>query len=129
MSETNKAHRTMQQGRLTIRDIYDRDIYKIRCVEGEKYIHILGYAYIGDNIEYNSFCGLDFRLSEFIERYKAETEFVNDEECGCKQYFEDFDSEKELEEFLHMGNPSFMLTPLRYGNITMETPCGHYIDL
>ena len=119
----------MQQGRLTIRDIYDRDIYEIRCVEGEKYIHILGYAYIEDNIEYVSFCSLDFKLNEFIERYKADPEFVNDEECGCKQYIEDFDSEKELEEFLDMSNPSRPLIPLSYGNITMETPCGHYIDL
>lgn len=119
----------MQQGRLTIRDIYDRDIYEIRYIGGRKYIHILGYAYIEDNIEYVSFCSLDFRLSEFIEQYKADPEFVNDEECGCKQYIEDFDSEKELAEFLDMDNPSCMITPLRYGNITMETPCGHYIDL
>lgn len=129
MSETDKAHRTMQQERLTIRDIYDRDIYEIRCVEGEKHIHISGYAYLGDRFEYNSFCGLDFRLSEFIERYKAETEFVNYEECGCKQYIEGFDSEIELEEFLGIDNPSYMLTPLRYGDITMETPCGDYVDI
>ena len=119
----------MQHGRLTIRDIYDRDIYEIRCVEGEKYIHILGYAYIEDNIEYVSFCSLDFKLSEFIEQYKADPEFVNDEECGCKQYIEDFDSEKELEEFLDMNNPARPPIPLSYGNVTMETPCGHYINL
>lgn len=119
----------MQQGRLTIRDIYDRDIYEIRCVEGEKYIHILGYAYIGDNIEYNSFCGLDFTLSEFIEQYKTDPEFVNDEECSCKEYVEYFDSEKELKEFLDIDNSSRPLIPLSYGNVTMETSCGHYIDL
>ena len=119
----------MQQGRLTIRDIYDRDIYDIYDQDGEKRIHILGYAYIGDNIEYNSFSGLEFALSEFIEQYRADPEFVNDEECGCKQYIEDFDSEKDLEEFLDMNKPSCMLTPLRYGNITMETTCGHYINL
>ena len=119
----------MQQGRLTIRDIYDRDIYDIYDQDGEKRIYILGYAYIEDNIEHVSFCGLDFKLSEFIERYKADPEFANDEECGCKQYIEDFDSEKELEEFLDMDNPSCMLIPLSYGNVTMETPCGHYINL
>lgn len=119
----------MQQGRLTIRDIYDRDIYDIYDQDGEKRIHILGYAYIEDNIEYVSFCGLDFKPNEFIERYKADPEFVNDEECGCKQYIEDFDSENELEEFLDMDNPSCMLIPLSYGNVTMETPCGHYINL
>lgn len=119
----------MQQGRLTIRDIYDRDIYDIYDQDGEKRIHILGYAYIEDNIKYVSFCGLDFRLSEFIKSYRTNPEFVNDEECGCKQYIEDFDSEKELEEFLDMDNPSRPLIPLSYGDITMETPCGHYIDL
>ena len=119
----------MRQGRLTIRDIYDRDIYDIYDQDGEKRIHILGYAYIEDNIEYVSFCGLDFALSEFIEQYKADPEFVNDEECSCKEYVEYYDSEKDLEEFLDMGNPSCMIIPLRYGNITMETPCGHYINL
>ena len=119
----------MQQGRLTIRDIYDRDIYDIYDQDREKRIHILGYAYIGDNIEYNSFSGLEFALSEFIEQYRADPEFVNDEECGCKEYVEYYDSEKDLEGFLGMDNPSYMITPLRYGDITMETPCGHYINL
>lgn len=119
----------MQRERLTLSDTYDNDIYDIYDQDGEKRIHILGYAYIEDSIEYVSFCGLDFRLSEFIKSYRTNPEFINDEECGCKQYFEDFDSEKELEEFLDMGNPSCILTPLKYGNITMETPCGHYIDL
>ena len=119
----------MQQRRLTLSDTYNNDIYDIYDQDGEKRIQILGYAYIGDNIEYNSFSGLDFALSEFIEQYKANPEFVNDEECSCKEYVEYYDSEKDLEEFLDMDNPSCMITPLRYGNITMETPCGHYIDL
>ena len=119
----------MQRERLMLSDTYDNDIYNIYDQDGEKRIHILGYAYLGDRIEYNSFCSLDFRLSEFIERYKADPEFVNDEECGCKQYIEDFDSEKELEEFLDINNPSRPLIPLSYGNVTMETPCGHYINL
>lgn len=118
----------MQRERLTLSDTYDNDIYNIYDQDGEKYIHILGYAYIGDSIEYVSFCGLDFRLSEFIKSYRTNPEFVNDEECDCKQYIEDFDSEKELEEFLDMNNPSCPLIPLKYGNITMETPCGHYIN-
>ena len=119
----------MQQRRFTLSDTYNKDIYDIYDQDGEKRIQILGYAYIGDNIEYNSFSGLDFALSEFIEQYKANPEFVNDEECSCKEYVEYYDSEKDLEEFLDMDNPSCMITPLRYGNITMETPCGHYIDL
>ena len=119
----------MQRERLTLSDTYNNDIYDIYNQDGEKYIHILGYAYIEDSIKYVSFCGLDFRLSEFIKSYRTNPEFVNDEECGCKQYFEDFGSEKELEEFLDMNNPPCPLIPLKYGNITMETPCGHYIDL
>ena len=119
----------MQRERLTLSDTYDNDIYDIYDQDGEKYIHILGYTYIEDSIEYVSFCGLDFRLSEFIKSYRTNPEFVNDEECGYKQYFKDFGSEKELEEFLDMDNPSCPLIPLKYGNITMETPCGHYIDL
>ena len=118
----------MKREKITLSDTCDNDIYDIYDQDGEKRIHILGYPYIEDSIEYNSFCGLDFRLSEFIERYKAETEFVNDEECDCKQYIEYFDSEKELEEFLDMDNPSCPLIPLKYGDITMETPCGHYIN-
>ena len=119
----------MQRERLTLSDTYDNDIYDIYNQDGEKYIHILGYAYIEDSIKYVSFCGLDFSLSEFIKSYRTNPEFVNDEECGCKQYFEDFGSEKDLEEFLDMDNPSCPLITLKYGNITMETPCGHYIDL
>ena len=118
----------MQQRRFTLSDTYNKDIYDIYDQDGEKRIQILGYAYIGDNIEYNSFSGLDFALSEFIEQYKANPEFVNDEECSCKEYVEYYDSEKDLEEFLDMDNPSCMIIPLRYGNITMETPCRHYID-
>ena len=119
----------MQQRRLTLSDTYNNDIYDIYDQDGEKRIQILGYAYIGDNIEYNSFSGLDYTLSEFIEQYKADPEFVNEEEWSCKEYVEYYDSEKELEEFLDMNNPSCPLIPLKYGNITMETPCGHYIDL
>lgn len=119
----------MQQRRFTLSDTYNKDIYDIYDQDGEKRIQILGYAYIGDNIEYNSFRNLEFALSEFIEQYKADPEFVNEEEWSCKEYVEYYDSEKDLEEFLDMDNPSRMLTPLRYGNITMETPCGHYIDL
>ena len=57
----------MQRERLTLSDTYDNDIYDIYNQDGEKYIHILGYAYIEDSIKYVSFCGLDFRLSEFIK--------------------------------------------------------------
>ena len=119
----------MQQRRFTLSDTYNKDIYDIYDQDGETRIQILGYTYIGDNIEYNSFSGLDYTLSEFIEQYRADPEFVNEEEWSCKEYVEHYDSEKELEEFLDMDNPSCILTPLKYGNITMETPCGHYIDL
>ena len=119
----------MQRERLMLSDTYNIDIYDIYDQDGEKRIQILGYADIGDNIEYNSFSGLDYMLSEFIEQYKADPEFVNEEEWSCKEYVEYYDSEKDLEEFLDMDNPSCPLIPLKYGNITMETPCGHYIDL
>lgn len=118
----------MQRERLTLSDTYDNDIYDIYNQDGEKRIQILGYPYIGDSIEYNSFRNLEFALSEFIEQYRADPEFVNEEEWSCKEYAEYFNSEKDLEEFLGMNNPSCPLIPLKYGDITMETPCGHYIN-
>lgn len=119
----------MQQRRLTLSDTYDNDIYDIYDQDGEKRIQILGYPYIGYAIAYISFRNLEFALSEFIEQYGADPEFVNKEEWSCKEYVEYFDSEKELKEFLDIDNSSRPLIPLSYGNVTMETPCGHYINL
>lgn len=116
-------------------DIYDRDFYDICELNGEKHIHIWGYAYKDsyaskdDTIRFVSYVGFMLKLSDFIEACKSNPEYVSSVECEYSNYLEEFSAEKELEEFLGLDSLSYAHAPLRYEGITMETPCGYYIDL
>lgn len=115
-------------------DIYDRDFYDICELNDEKFVHIWGYAYKDsdafkdDTVRFVSYVGFMLKLSDFIEACKSNPEYVISVECEYTNYLEEFNTEKELEEYLNLYNPHKKFTSLSYTDITMDTPCGSYID-
>lgn len=100
--------------------------------KGSKEIHIGGYVYPSDtddgdgywrNVEF-SFCIIP--LDEFIKNLKEDDDYINYIESEIKQYIGDCTDD----EVVGIINNYFSGKPadytLRYGEITMDTPCGNY---
>ena len=117
------------------------DFYTIYMMDGVKYIHVFGYTYKSDSLEYVSeenpngvywanmmCCGFSEPLSEFVTKYKEETgNHVDDTYCECKQYQGDYDEEGIINIINHYfdGKPADYYLP--FSEITEDTPCGNYV--
>ena len=121
---------------INIQDADSREIYSIEMDGDEKVIHINGYFYdTGDKIEKPwrcvEICWCIVPLAEFIEKYNEDDaggDYVSELEEPCKQYIGDI-SEAEAQQELNTYANGNAPTPLFLCDVTIDTPCGTYIDL
>ncbi len=110
----------------------DCDYYSVEESGGEKVVHIDGHFYLaGDSCTDNpeeiyrhvSVCGFEIPMEKFLS---MDTENLWDIASEYNQYIQDLTEEQVIEEMQHYfnGKPG---TPLPYGALTMDTPCGDYI--
>ena len=111
-----------------VSDAAEVDFFEITMdAEGNKEIHIIGYTYYGDDWQYMDVCGCTMPLAEFIEGMKEHEDFAANFMAEGKQYQYDRTEEEIVEDIngYFNGNPADYY--LDYEEITMETPCGHYV--
>lgn len=114
----------------SIYEVTEEDIYEIYDIDGEKWIHFLGYVYYtepardGKDFRILEYCGFECKLAEYI----AEPDIYEYYASEVTTYIEDATEEEALEAVNTWidGQPP---TPLDLGMVTMETPCGQYIGL
>lgn len=108
---------------------WDCDFYQIEEQDGKKVVHIMGWFWPLDQDEEKN-C----RLTEYTFFIVPLDEFItwtHDQYCEAeekiKQYVSDLTEEEAIDAMCHFynGNPP---TPLRYKELTMQTPCGCYVD-
>lgn len=116
-----------------MKEYWDKDYYEIIGYGTEKDIHFFGYFYCcgEDNGEGEcrevEYCGFECPLNEFLEWRNDPDEYDIRQE-SCKQYIGDC-TEKEAIEMMNTfygGKPPIELS---LDDITMDTPCGYYVDV
>lgn len=106
---------------------WDCDFYKIYMIDGEKWITVEGYYYDeGEDDGYGTsrnvmFGDFDMSLKEFLS-----DEF--DYDLFQNQLTEYVDELKDYEAIRQMNEWYDEYNPLPYDKLTMETPCGYYVD-
>lgn len=120
---------------------FEGDFYTIYEKYGVKYIHINGYVFKSDSTEFITednpdgvywasveCCWFIFPLAEFIANLKGNEDFVDDTYCELKQYQDDL-TEKEMTDTInHYFDGHGADAYLSFGELTMDTPCGDYIN-
>lgn len=117
------------------------DFYTILEDMGVKYIHINGYTYESSNYDYKSEKNPDgiywanlevswfiFPLAEFIANLKENENFVDDTYCELNQYQGDLTEEEMIDTINHYFDGHGADAYLSFGELTMDTPCGNYIN-
>ena len=117
------------------------DFYSISEDNGVKFIHVNGYSYKSDSMEYVSeenpdgtywanmeCCWFIEQLEEFIKKLHENENYIDDTYCDLNQYQGDH-SENEMVDIINHyfdGKPADFYLP--FGEITMDTPCGNYVS-
>lgn len=121
---------------------FEGDFYSIVEENGEKFIHVNGYSYKSDSMDYvteqnpngvywahTEVCWFIFSLMDFINMYKIYgKEWVDEQYEERNQYQTDFTEEQMLEcinERYFNGHPADAF--LDFDELTLDTPCGNYI--
>lgn len=117
------------------------DFYSISEVDGIKVIHIFGYSYKSDSMEFVSkqnpdgvywanmeCCWFIEPLEEFIQNLRADYNYVNDAYCEVKQYQSDNNDEQMVNIINHYFDGKPADAYLAFEEITMDTPCGNYVN-
>lgn len=117
--------------KLDIFDITDCDLYSIEMNDGRKVIHVNGYFYdaCGDEekpIRHVEACWCYVDIEELVQ-VEDRQDAVDEAFSYCKQYIADLTNEEAQEQLDHYfnGNPPSRLC---YSDITLDTPCGDYIN-
>ena len=109
------------------------DFYTIVEMGGKKMVHILGFVYCAEgsctNNEDEIYRGVEvsdlyFPLDEFLSMDKNEIWDIAGEHT---QYIDDLTEEKTVEKMQQYfdGEP---VVEMPFGNLTMDTPEGNYVD-
>lgn len=106
----------------------EMEFYSIEETDGKKVVHVYGYCYDNENtwslVEY---VGHITPVKEFAEQMQKDDGFVESKAQTLNQGQDDF-SEKEMTEIINTyfdGKPADYVLP--YGEITEDTPVGHYV--
>lgn len=114
-----------------MKEYWDRDFYNIEERDGEKVILFLGYTYesgCGDDEENGKSCreleysGFESPLKEFLIWRNDPDEYMRRAE-EVTQYIGDCTPEVAKE------NMDCGAIELKFSDITMDTPCGFYVDV
>lgn len=119
---------------LTFSDIDSADIYSIYEHDGEKYIKVQGFFYVGDKFHLLTVGGFESRLEDFLQR---EDGWFEQEYEEHKAWVTDYNTEEEAMEAYNNFFGKVVLgsmkcsapMPLHFNNLTMETDCGDYISI
>ena len=122
---------------------WDCDFYQITEDDRQKYIRIDGYFYDEGESGYDEdgnlnaryhyravdFSGVEFPLQMFIDKFVNGNEsYLDTEEYDRRrEWMEDCTEEKAIDYMLHFYNDN-PPTPLQFSELSMETPCGCYVD-
>lgn len=107
------------------------DFYSIENDGNEKVVHIHGYFYSeGEDCGNGEYRIVDYTwfiipLHQFINLTRDD---LADMGCNIKQYEEDLTEDKVKQYILNYFDDGAPML-LTYEDITMETPCGHYVDM
>ena len=105
---------------------WDRDYYSIYEVNGEKYIKFWGYFYDGCDDEEKPYRCLEFVGAEIpLEDYLKDRGISIED--GWSSYIGDMTEDEAIAAMnrYYNGNPP---EPYPIQDVTMETPCGDYVD-
>lgn len=105
---------------------WDRDYYSIYEVNGEKYIKFWGYFYDGCDDEEKPYRCLEFVGAEIpLEDYLKDRGISIED--GWSSYIGDMTEDEAIVAMnrYYNGNPP---EPYPIQDVTMETPCGDYVD-
>ncbi len=116
------------ENKQNLKKYLDRDIYSVEMVKGKKVVIAHGYFFTEgyEIVEGKPFREVDYSgayvpLDEFITSGKEViAEFLSSREDSYADLSED-----EVTEVLN----NFTGKPLPYDELTMDTPCGKYIDV
>ncbi len=116
------------------KSFWDCDYYQVTEIAGIKTVIVDGYYYdTGDDEELSSrivcYSDVEYPLDEFVQMVKASDEFRNEitEFASTKkQYIEDLKYDEALSNMQYFYDEP--ATPLLYEELTLDTPCGLYID-
>ena len=106
---------------------WECDYYSIIESCGEKHIKFWGYFYNCDDKEKPSRC-LEFVWAEVsLEGFLRDDSIYDLIQDNAKQYIADMTKDEAVEAMntYYNGNPP---TPYPLEDVTMETPCGDYVD-
>ena len=118
---------------------WDDDFYQIFMYGEEKYIKVDGYFYDEGQEGYNGprqtsrcvqYSGLEMPIEEFLNMRNANEDFrdmIGELASECKQYIGDMTPEEAKEAMLSYYDGKAPCE-LSYESITMDTPCGCYVD-
>ena len=108
-----------------VMEYWDCDYYEIYIFNDEKWIRIDCFYYdSGEDFgngtsRLNLYSGFDMPLKEFLDP-SFDYDVTQQE---IKQFIEDMEEEQAIKEMAEIE-----ATPLLYDELTMETPCGYYVD-
>lgn len=119
--------------KLKLNDIIDCDLYSIEMYNGKKVIHVNGYFYDSCDDEENPIrhveaCWCYMDIEELMRIADEDKQDMIDETFSlCNQYIDDLTEERAQNILDHYfnGNPPERLL---YSDITLDTPCGDYIN-
>ena len=117
------------------------DFYSISEVDGIKVIHIFGYSYKSDSMEFVSkqnpdgiywanmeCCWFIEKVEDFIQHLKTNKNHIDDTYAELKQYQGDYTSKWMIDIINHYFNGKPADFYLSFEEITMDTPCGNYVN-
>ena len=110
---------------------WETDFYQIEEENGKKLVHIMGYFYHTDD---GSGSKKQYRCLEYTWFYVPLEEFIewdgddyDDAAQELKQYIQDMTEEEAIDAMYHYFG-GISPTPLLYQDLTMDTPCGYYVN-
>lgn len=123
---------------------WDDDFYQIVNYGDSKYIKVDGYFYDVGEAGFNDdgkidqsltsrcvdYCGVEMPLEVFLKMRESNEDFrsvITEIAAVNKQYISDITPE-DAKELMHTYYSGKAPTELIYENITMDTPCGCYVD-
>lgn len=117
------------------------DFYTIFEDQGVKYIHVFGYSYKSDSMEYVSEENPDgvywanmecswfiLPLEELLAGMKENEDFIDETYEGLNQYQDDLTPEEMTDCINHYFDGHCADAYLYFGELTMDTPCGDYVS-
>lgn len=113
-------------------NLLEKDLYSIYERGGVKHIHFFGYLYYDGepadlpyrNIEYT---GFEDTLANYLA-WRADKHEYDRRQAECQQYISDLSKTDAEDTFMcYFGGSAPKSLPL--GDVSMETPCGDYIDI